>query len=75
MEKQREEFRSKEERRLKEVDRGVDRGVEKEKRREKREKRRRKEREEKGDEEEEVRVELVPFEGLEEGEVVKRVME
>ncbi|KAL9000136.1 MAG: hypothetical protein Q9169_001211 [Polycauliona sp. 2 TL-2023] len=69
VEKQREEFRVKEERRLKEVE-GVDRGVEKEKRREKREKRRRRrEREEKDDrggEGGEMRVELVPFEGPEE---------
>ena len=68
VEKQREEFRGKEERRLKEVDRGVDKGVEKEKRREKREKRRKREKEERGDSREEVRVELVPFEGLEEEE-------
>ncbi|KAL8854088.1 MAG: hypothetical protein Q9198_010939, partial [Flavoplaca austrocitrina] len=65
--KQREEFRGKEERRLKDVDRVVDKGVEKEKRREKREKRRRREREERGDREEEVRVELVPFGGPKEG--------
>ncbi|KAL9621626.1 MAG: hypothetical protein Q9204_008105 [Flavoplaca sp. TL-2023a] len=67
VEKQREEFRGKEERRLKEVDRGVDKGVEKEKRREKREKRRRRDREERGNREEEVRVELVPFEEAAEG--------
>ncbi|KAI4274850.1 MAG: hypothetical protein LQ337_003621, partial [Flavoplaca oasis] len=67
VEKQREEFRGKEERKLKEVDRGVDKGVEKEKRRVKKEKRKRREREERGDGEEELRVELVPFEGLEEG--------
>lgn len=66
---QREEFVGKEGRRLKEVDRGVDRGVEKGKRRERREKRRRREREEMDGAEEggEVRVELVPFEGEEEG--------
>ncbi|KAL8893707.1 MAG: hypothetical protein Q9192_005004, partial [Flavoplaca navasiana] len=67
VEKQREEFRGKEERRLKEVDRAIDKGVEKEKRRKKREKRRKREREERVDGEDEVRVELVPFEGLEEG--------
>ncbi|KAI4235255.1 MAG: hypothetical protein LQ349_003293 [Xanthoria aureola] len=66
--KQREEFVGKEGRRLEEVDRGVDRGVEKGKRRERREKRRRREREEMdGTEGGEVRVELVPFEGEEEG--------
>lgn len=66
--KQREEFVGKEGRRLEEVDRGVDRGVEKGKRRERRERRRRREREEMdGAEGGEVGVELVPFEGEEEG--------
>ncbi|KAI4247650.1 MAG: hypothetical protein L6R42_009558, partial [Xanthoria sp. 1 TBL-2021] len=64
--RQREEFVGKEGRRLLEVE-GVDRGVEKGKRRERREKRKRRERVEMGGVEgEEVRVELVPFEGPEE---------
>ncbi|KAL8653557.1 MAG: hypothetical protein Q9226_003802 [Calogaya cf. arnoldii] len=65
--KQREEFVGKEGRRLKDVDE-VDKDIEKTKKRERREKRKRREREEigGGEVEEDLRVELVPFESPEE---------